>query len=178
MIPRRTQMKSTSARPAQCAVCAQTANNPVGWFLLAENALSDRLRILSWHPTMAALPEIHSVCGKWHLRLLLLHWLAKADLNYPVNRSEDLLSIDMSFQPFPISYARFLGELTVWREPLSRFWNGSPEDLETILSALDASYMNTTTSQSRDRVAELLKEIDVSIPEELSSHLFASPLQE
>jgi len=50
---------------------------------VVENRWLDHLKIFCWHPWLAEQPEIRSVCGDQHLRILLQHWLNQANLNLP-----------------------------------------------------------------------------------------------
>jgi len=107
---------------------------------VAENRWLDRLKILSWHPSLAAEKDIKSVCCREHLKTRLAHWLTRASLRIPPARTlplpigsdPDLTDLDLGHH----AVGRMLGELAVHRESFSRVWSGSPESLECILDAL------------------------------------------
>ena len=112
-----------------------------GWYLVMENRWLDRLKILSWHPSLAKQEQVRSACRREHLKVLVAYWLEEATLRLasPSNRPPLPLSGD-SDQPEselePQSMGRLLAELSVYREPLSSSWAGSPEALECILDAM------------------------------------------
>ncbi len=127
-----------SARFA-CAVCGIETNQHASWLLVAENRWLDRLKILSWHPTLAGQKDLLCVCGKQHLKTLITHWLTEANLE--LQRGNDLVvpitsESQTEIELGPLSVGRLVGELAVHRESLSRVWTGSPETLECILNAL------------------------------------------
>jgi hypothetical protein len=122
-----------------CAVCGIQTNRHGGWFLVVENHWLDRLRILSWHPVLAAQEDMLGVCGRQHLKTLITHWLTEANLELQGGRdrvlpitSESQTEADLG----PLAVGRLVGELAVHRETFSRVWTGSPETLECILNAL------------------------------------------
>lgn len=122
-----------------CAVCGIEASQHASWLLVIENRWLDRLKVLSWHPVLAARKDMLSVCGRQHLKTLITHWLTKASLELRAGRdrvvpltSESQVNAELG----PLSVGRFVGELSVHREALSRSWSGSPETLECILNAL------------------------------------------
>jgi hypothetical protein len=124
-----------------CSVCGLVTFRHHNWFLLMENRWLDRLKILSWHSSLARQADIKSACSREHLKVLVAYWLEQASLRlaspaqhpailfaeYP-----DSLEIDLD----PPSGGRVIGELSVCREPRSRGWAGSPAELECILDAL------------------------------------------
>jgi len=125
-----------------CAVCGIEANQHASWLLVAENRWLDHLKILSWHPVLAARKDMLSVCGRQHLKTLITHWLTKANLELAAVRdlvvpitSESQVSAELG----PLSVGRLVGELSVHREAFSRAWTGSRETLECILNALVGS---------------------------------------
>jgi len=123
-----------------CTVCGLNTFRHTGWFLVVENRWLDRLKILSWHPSLAKLTGVQSVCCRLHLKTLIAYWLNQASLRLPPTHllpqptcSDPSLS-DVSFGHR--SVGRLVGELAVHRESLSRVWSGSPAELECILDAL------------------------------------------
>jgi len=123
-----------------CTICGIETNRHNGWFLAVENRWLDRLKILSWHPVLAAQDKMQSVCGKQHLKTLIAHWLTQANLRFPMPRDPiSLITSDAACEatdPGPLFAGRLVGELAVHRESFSRVWTGSPEALECILDAL------------------------------------------
>jgi hypothetical protein len=123
-----------------CCVCGLDTLRHNGWFLVFENRWLDRLKILSWHFTLATQKDMQSVCCRQHLRALIAHWLTLASLRLPpagyppLAMGSDPSVNDVDLAPQPVG--RLVGELAVHRESFSRVWSGSPAALEYILDAL------------------------------------------
>jgi hypothetical protein len=123
-----------------CSVCGLDTFRHTGWFLVVENRWLDRLKILSWHSSLATQKDMKSVCCRQHLRALIAYWLNQASLRLPpthkpplpIGSNPTLTDIDLG----PHSVGRLVGELAVHRESFSRVWSGSPAALECILDAL------------------------------------------
>ena len=123
-----------------CSVCGMEASDHTGWFLVVENCWLDRLKVLHWHPILAEQAQIQSVCGKFHLKTLITHWLIHANLQFLATGPSDW-ALASGTGPAELAcgapcMAKLVGELAIHREALSRVWSGSPEALECILSAL------------------------------------------
>jgi hypothetical protein len=126
-------------RRSPCSVCGLDTFRHTGWFLVAENRWLDRLKILSWHSSLAAQKGMKSVCCSQHLKTFVAHWLTQASPR--VTPADFSPSIGSGFgatdpDPGPDAVGRLVGELAVHRESFSRVWSGSPEALECILDAL------------------------------------------
>ena len=127
-------------RRLPCSVCGIDTFRHTGWFLVVENRWVDRLKILSWHPALATLKDMKSVCCRQHLKALIAHWLTQASLrlppenNPPLRMGSDATLSDVDLGPN--SVGRLVGELAVHRESFSHVWSGSPAALECILDAL------------------------------------------
>ncbi len=123
-----------------CTVCGLDTFRHTGWFLVIENRWLDRLRILSWHSTLATQKDIKRVCSREHLKSLIAHWLYQANLRLPPANYPPLpLGSDPNLADFdlgPHAVGRLIGELAVHRESFSRVWSGSTAALESILDAL------------------------------------------
>ena len=125
-----------------CSVCGLDTFRHTGWFLVVENRWLDRLKILSWHPSLARQKDVQSVCCRQHLKTLIAHWLTEASLRLPpAHRLPLPIGSDPALDrcrpsTSPISVGRLVGELAVHREAFSRVWSGSPAALECILDAL------------------------------------------
>jgi hypothetical protein len=123
-----------------CAVCGLDTFRHTGWFLVVENRWFDRIKILSWHSSLAAQKDMKSVCCRQHLKALIAHWLTQASLrlppeqNFPLPIGSDSNLADLELGPD--SVGQLVGELAVHRESFSRVWSGSPAALECILDAL------------------------------------------
>jgi hypothetical protein len=123
-----------------CSVCNLDTFRHAGWFLVVENRWLDRLKILSWHSSLATQKDMKSVCCRQHLKTLIAHWLTQASLRLPpahypplpVGSDPTLADFDLG----PHSVGRLVGELAVHRESFSRVWSGSAAALECILDAL------------------------------------------
>jgi hypothetical protein len=130
----------TNSTALPCTVCCREPEAGIGWFLLSENTWFDTIRIFHWHPALAEVPEMHAVCCKQHLRTLLTHWLSYADLDFTARDAYQLpisscvgMADHVQGGIFPTA---LVGELAVYRETLSRAWNGSAQTLQAILNAL------------------------------------------
>lgn len=124
-----------------CSVCGLDTFRHQEWFVVIDNRWLDRLKILSWHPSLAIQKDVKSVCCREHLKALVAHWLTRASLRVapvqslpPIPIGSDPTSADIDLGPEALG--RLVGELTVHRESFSRVWSGSPESLECILDAL------------------------------------------
>lgn len=131
-------MDHRSTKRSPCSVCGLDTFRHKGWFLVVGNRWLDRLKILSWHSSLAAQKGTRSVCCREHLKILVAHWLTQANLRLtdfrtlPLSMDSPIADIDLG----PDSVGRLVGELAVHRESFSRVWSGSPEALESILDAL------------------------------------------
>ncbi|MGB8010121.1 MAG: hypothetical protein WCF68_00790 [Terriglobales bacterium] len=133
-------MNYPTTRRSACAVCGVDTFRHKGWFLVVENRWLDRLKILSWHASLATQKDMKSVCCRQHLKTLIGHWLTQASLRLPpgldppmpIASDPALADLDLG----PDSVGRLVGELAVHRESFSRVWSGSPATLEYILDAL------------------------------------------
>ncbi len=107
---------------------------------MVENTWLDRVKILAWHPVLARQASMQSVCGEQHLKTLLTHWLTHANLKFLATGAPSWPAVDSDNWPegdsITMSVGKFVGELAVHRESLSRVWTGSAEALECIVSAL------------------------------------------
>jgi hypothetical protein len=123
-----------------CLVCGLDTFRHKGWYLVVENRWLDRLKILSWHSSLASQKDMKSVCCRQHLKTLIAYWLSKASLHLPpvpnrplaIGGDPTLTDADLG----PEAVGRLVGELAVHRESFSRVWSGSPAALECILDAL------------------------------------------
>lgn len=123
-----------------CSVCGLDTLRRSGWFLVLENRWLDRLKILSWHSSLATQKDMKSVCCRQHLKALVVHWLSQANLRLPpaqnppipIGSDPNLTDVDLG----PHAVGRLVGELAVHRESFSRVWSGSAAALECILDAL------------------------------------------
>jgi hypothetical protein len=135
-------MNYPMTKRSPCSVCGLDTFRHAGWFLVVENRWLDRLKILSWHPSLATQKNMKSVCCREHLKALIAHWLTRASLRIPpaftpplpIGSDPNLTDLDLG----PLAVGRLLGELAVHRESFSRVWSGSPQSLECILDALIA----------------------------------------
>ncbi|MGB0045240.1 MAG: hypothetical protein WBP91_18845 [Terriglobales bacterium] len=112
-----------------CSVCGIDTFRRAGWFLVVENRWLDRLKILSWHSSLATQKDIKSVCCREHLKALIAHWLSQANLRLPPARypampmgsDPNLADLDLGSH----GVGRLVGELAIHRESFSRVWSGS-----------------------------------------------------
>jgi hypothetical protein len=128
------------AKRSSCCVCGLDTFRHKGWFLVVENRWLDRLKILSWHSSLAAQKDMRSVCCQQHLKTLIGHWLNQASLHLPpaydpplpIGSDPNLTDVDLGAD----AVGRLVGELAVHRESFSRVWSGSAAALECIVDAL------------------------------------------
>jgi hypothetical protein len=133
-------MYHASRQCTPCALCGLETLRHAGWFLVVENRWRDRLKILSWHSSLASQKGMKSVCCTEHLKAFVAHWLTQDSARFsaadfsPTAMASNLPLNDIDLGPDAIE--RLVGELAVHRESFSRVWSGSPEALECILDAL------------------------------------------
>src|SRR5258708_19199792 len=71
-------MDKLITKRSPCSVCSLDTFRRTGWFLVVENRWLDRLKILSWHASLASQKDMKSVCCRQHLKTLIAHWLNQA----------------------------------------------------------------------------------------------------
>jgi hypothetical protein len=132
-----------------------------------ENRWLDRLKILTWHSSLATQTDVKSACSREHLKVLIAYWLEQANLR---------LASPAKHLPIPIagwpdrdktelddhSEAQVIGELSVCREPLSPGWTGSPEAFDGILDALIPAEIKSRPSPVEVRIFEPRLDLDPS----------------
>lgn len=123
-----------------CVVCGIETKRHAGWFLVMDNYWLDRVKILSWHPVLARERGMRAVCGNFHLKLLLTHWLNHANLQLiagGIARMPAAIDQTAAESRFASSsLGKVLGELAVERDEADKGWTGSPEAMECILNTL------------------------------------------
>jgi len=131
----------TITKRLPCSVCGFDSFSRDGWFLVTENRWFDRLRIFVWHPSLAPENGFQSVCGRQHLNVLIGYWLEQGNLRFLPSTVERLATVGDARcsreDTVPCVGAKFIGELSVYREGSAQVWAGSPVTLESILDALD-----------------------------------------
>src|SRR5260221_10566459 len=133
-------MDKLITKRSPCSVCSLDTFRRTGWFLVVENRWLDRLKILSWHASLASQKDMKSVCCRQHLKTLIAHWLNQASLRLPptynpplpIGSDPTLTDVDLG----PQSVGHLVGELAGHRESFSPVSAGSPEALEGIPRAL------------------------------------------
>jgi len=129
---------------AACAICGARRNQRETWFLLTENKWQDRLNIWRWNPRMAGAASVYSLCSPWHVREMVVHWMATRCLDYPFasfgdssgRRTESDSPQEIGVPPE--HKTTYLGEIAVDRDGLSRVLRENPLILNTILGELIA----------------------------------------
>lgn len=128
-----------------CTICLEPRTQDDGWFLLAENRWTDRLKILGWSNALAAEPGVHAACSAEHVQQLVIHWMAMGTLDYPFARAysdDKQLARESSHSCAVVALEpdtrgmKVYGELAVHRESLERILAESPQSLGSILMAL------------------------------------------
>lgn len=134
----------TAPEKFTCSICGRSARQPVEWYLLAENTLLDRIKILHWERGLARADGMHSVCSVAHVRELVVHWMATSSLSYPFVRmaGKDFRK-GIVVSPPPVSPCEvstgtgcLIAEFAVHRESLNRALVENPKALAPILEAL------------------------------------------
>jgi hypothetical protein len=139
-----------------CAICGEPHNGEEGWFLLTENRWTDRVKVLAFNPLLAGEEGIFCVCGRAHVRELVVHWMVTGRLDYPfaefpsprpVRTRSERRQPAARVEP-NVGTSAVIGELAVDRESLMRVLGESPESLSAILEALVAG-LNAATAPIR-----------------------------
>jgi hypothetical protein len=166
-------MDRTITKRLPCSVCGLVTRRHERWFLVMENRWLDHLKILTWHSSLAREADVKSACSREHLKVLVAYWLEEASLRLasparrlpiPLAGIPDRLDLDLD----PHAAGCVLGELSVYRESLSRGWSGSPEALESILEAIvptmNAPTTNALATSDRPRPAIRFRITDPAPP--------------
>jgi hypothetical protein len=141
---------------AVCAICGGSREEGETWFLISENCWEDRLKIWRWEPQTAGRSGMHSVCGKRHVRELVVHWMTTGCLYYPfaTTPSCHLQTEAVGLPPVSFPVPHELGELAVDREAVRRALRDNPYSLNTILEeltiALESECCETLESEPED----------------------------
>src|ERR1700680_3238665 len=148
-------MDNPMTKRSPCSVCGLDTFRHTGWFLVVENRWLDRLKILSWHSSLASQKDMKSVCCREHLKTLIDHWRNQAGLRLPPARnpplpmgSDPTLS-DVDLRPHPVGH--LVGELSVHRESFSRVWSGSPRPSNGSSTPSSPSELKTNLRRSNSR---------------------------
>ncbi len=133
-------MGSPVTKRPPCSVCGLDTLRRDGWFLVVENRWLDRLKVLTWHPSLASHQGFKSACGREHLKILIGFWLDEASLGL-LPQANQLMPVTSNPGPDeaelgPEASGKLVGELSVFREAFSRVWTGSPATLKAIVDAL------------------------------------------
>lgn len=124
-----------------CTICGAEKKQSETWFLVTENEWQDRLNVWKWNPQMTVQQRVHALCSPWHVRELVVHWMATGCLDYPfaeaAGGSERKLKLDQAGHP-RLRCSGHLAEIAVDRDGLARVLNDNPLLLNTILGELVA----------------------------------------
>ena len=133
-------MRLPTTNRLPCSVCGRDTLQHYGWFVVVENRWLDRLKIFTWHPSLAMLRDSKSACCQEHLKLMIGHWLTQASLRLPPTDDGPTpiagVPDRVDAETDPVLLGFLVGELSVYREAFSREWTGSPATFECILDAL------------------------------------------
>jgi len=130
---------------SRCVICREQHIESDGWFLLAENRWTDRVKIFGWNDVLASQPGVHAACCAGHVQQLVVHWMATGSLDYPFAESRPEHKRPLLPRPARpdavhaepnVFGTRVLSELAVHRETMQRALVENPESLTTILRAL------------------------------------------
>lgn len=154
------RLRNEFSNSAACAICGARRNPRETWFLLTENKWQDRLDIWRWTPQMAGAASAYSLCGPWHVRELVVHWMTTGCLDYPFASGGDSPLRGTESDPVqeigvPLEHkSAYLGEIAVDRDGLSRVLRDNSLILNTILSeliaALEKELPDVTESEAAD----------------------------
>ena len=139
-----------------CTVCGEQKMSGQVWFLLAESAWEDKLRILHWQDRLANREGIHRACSPAHVQELVTHWMTMGTLDYPFANSGPAVASRRILASVPVveepdtQGVRQVGEIAVHRESVSRVLEENPDSLQIILDELsDALEREAAGSRAR-----------------------------
>jgi len=133
-------MDFLNARRVPCAVCGLDTPLRSGWYVVGENRWLDRLRVFRWNVSLAGRGGYQSVCGREDLKTLIACWFDQDRFRLlfrqgkPVPIAGNPGYDDLETEARSSRY--LVGELSIFREPFSREWTGSPEALEAMVEAM------------------------------------------
>jgi hypothetical protein len=77
----------TGAGPSRwkvsCAICGNAKSRRETWFTVTEDRDLDCLMVWRWNSGFARDRYANNVCGRQHLRELIVHWMTTGCLHYP-----------------------------------------------------------------------------------------------
>lgn len=122
-----------------CAICGNAKLGHETWFTVTEDQDLDRLMVWRWNSGLARDPHAHNICGRRHLRELIVHWMTTGCLHYPFavdprSRTRDTATSDRDNDPDGNSHQ--LAEITVDRESIQRVLAENPYSLNVIFDEL------------------------------------------
>ena len=150
----------------RCVICHEEHIKSDGWFLLAENRWTDRLKIFGWNEVLASQPGVHAACCAGHVQQLVVHWMTTGSLEYPFAQSRPEPKhwlLPRPEQPATVhaepdlSGGRVLSELAVHRDSLKRVLVENPESLAGMLRGLLSALGSASVpaiDHTREEIAE------------------------
>ena len=156
-----------------CAICGEPRILDEGWFLLAENRWTDRLRVLAYNPALAKQEGIFCACSRAHVRELVVHWMTTGRLDHPFARTPGRkqprwrgISAAPAGPAEPdIQGSSIVGELAVHRESLVRILRDDPQSLSAVLEALVAALMPQVSEPGSPPQAPELESEELALTE-------------
>jgi hypothetical protein len=134
----------------RCMICHEPQASPEGWFQVAENRWTDRLRILRFHEDPTFEPGAYSLCCPAHVRELVVHWMTTGRLDFPFasagfppSRGTSSLQPEVAADLAQAAVhqdveqpSSLVGELAIHRESLTRILRENPNALSGLMEAL------------------------------------------
>lgn len=124
---------------ASCAICGKAKARRETWFIVTEDRDLDRLMVWRWNSDFARDLHVHNVCGRRHLRELIVHWMTTGCLYYPfavVPRSHTAATSTSELNTDRDVHPLRLAEITVDRGSIQRVLAENPLSLSVIFDEL------------------------------------------
>jgi hypothetical protein len=131
--------KGDSGSKVRCAICGNTKRAHETWFSVTEDCELDRLRVWRWNLGFARSLRAHNICGRRHLRELIVHWMTTSCLRYPFAMDLRVRAAGkVSYGPDieREGHLHQLAELTVDRGSVERVLAENPCSLNVIFDEL------------------------------------------
>jgi hypothetical protein len=127
-----------------CIVCREARRKDEPWFLLLENHLEDKLKILRWNDRVSQHGAIRAACCAAHVREAVIHWMTTTGLDHPFARNvPDARPPRQRSRWFRLrtnsvdAYDAYqIGELAVHRESIKRIFEEHPQSIKPVLDSL------------------------------------------
>ena len=122
-----------------CAICGNPRLARQTWFLVTQDCGLDQLQVWKGDVAFAQNSRADSVCGRRHLRELILHWMTTGCLHYPFAADLRMTTIPNSTPQSGVAQevsSQQLAEITVERDSIRRVLAENPFSLNVIFEEL------------------------------------------